>query len=241
MALSLKDVAANCLGVTAPFSVNSDIYGYIFRNNGTLFGGGTPRTRSLLEQIGLLRDRSINLSIFLVGHENDFSGVVTIGQVVGVQNAIQGMRDIYAQAPLGIRTLFWRRISMAEVGGYAVISGQPEAEDLTDDFSGPNDGIDVFFVQNFIGAAGWSAVNGPCGKEDKDDMTGAVLQITGGDILIAHEVGHYLGLKHGNDITNIMGTDVDNNGVGETGPNSRGITAGQGAVMRLHCTVRGPC
>ena len=242
MAVSLRAVAANCLGVSPPFSVNTDVYGYIFRENGTIFGGNR-RDRSLLDQIRLLRDRSINLSIFLVGHENDFSGLVTLGQVMGVQEAIQGMRDIYAQAPLGIRKLYWRRIGMSEAGGYNIITGQPEAEDLTDDFSGPDDGIDVFYVQDFVGASGWSAVDGPCGKEDKDDMTGAVCEIVSGDlhILTAHEVGHYLGLQHGTNITNVMGTDADGDGIGSTNSSSLGLTSGQGSTMRGHCNVKGPC
>ena len=64
--LSLKATAASCLGMTPPFSVNSDVYGYIFRDeNGTLFGG-TPQPRSLRQQLELMKGKAINICIFLI-------------------------------------------------------------------------------------------------------------------------------------------------------------------------------
>ena len=120
-----------------------------------------------------MKGRSINICIFLVGHENDFSGVVTLANVISVQVAMQTVRDLYAQVNLGVRTLFWRRIGMADVGNYVIITDRPEAVDLTDDFSGPNDGIDVFYVQSILNAGGWSTITGPCDKDEKDEMTGA--------------------------------------------------------------------
>jgi hypothetical protein len=93
-------------------------------------------------------------------------------------------------------------------------------------------------------AGGWSDVDGSCDKNDKG-RTGAVLELTGSDfftgVLLAHEVGHYLGLSHGNDLTNIMGADTDNNGIGEIGPGSTGITTGQGNTMKSHCSIRPTC
>ena len=242
MAVSLKAVAASCLGVSPPFTVNRDVYGYIFRDGNDLFGGNR-RSRSLLDQIRLMRDRSINLSLILVGHEDDFSGVVTMAQVQNLQEGIQGMRDIYAQAPLGIRKLYWQKITPGAAGGYAVISDSSEATDLTDDWNGPNDGIDVFMVQSIGDADGWSDVDGPCGKDDKDERTGAVCELGYWieDILLAHEVGHYLGLTHTSTITNVMGSDADGDGIGAIDNTSLNLTSGQGSTMRGHCTVRGPC
>jgi hypothetical protein len=241
--LSLKATAAGCLGLTPPFSVNTDVYGYLFRDaNGTIFGG-TPMVRSLRQQLELMKGKAINLCIFLVGHENDFSGVVTIGQVVSLQQAIQVIRDIYGQAPLGVRKLFWRRIGVAEAGNYTIITDKPEAIDLTDDFSGPNDGIDVFFVQSILNAGGWSTTPGPCDKDAKDEMTGAVVELSSGilGILTAHEVGHYLGLSHANTITNLMGVDSNNDGIGELNSTSTNLTSSQASTMRGHCSVRSPC
>ncbi|HEX5039900.1 MAG TPA: hypothetical protein VFW95_07185 [Candidatus Limnocylindria bacterium] len=239
--ISVRATAASCLGVNPPFSVNSDVYGYIFRDNaGTV---GISADRSLLTQLQLMKGRAINICIFLVGHENDFSGVVTLAQAVSVQVALQTVRNLYGQVNLGVRKLFWRRISMADVGNYAIITDQPEAEDLTDDFSGPNDGIDVFYVQSILNAGGWSEVGGSCDKDEKDEMTGAVIELSSGimGILTAHEVGHYLGLSHGTTITNVMGVDSNNDGIGELNSTSTNLTSSQGTTMRGHCTVRSPC
>jgi hypothetical protein len=241
--LSLKAVAAGCLGVTPPFSLNSDVYGYIFRDqNGTLFGG-TPQVRSLRRQLELVKGKAIDICIFLVGHENDFSGVVTRAQVVAVQQAMQVVRDLYGQAPLGVRTLFWRRIGVAEAGNYTIITDKPEAIDLTDDFSGPNDGIDVFYVQSILNAGGWSTSPGPCDKDAKDEMTGAVVELSSGilGILTGHEVGHYLGLEHANTITNLMGVDSNGDGIGELDSTSTDLTSSQATTMRGHCAVKDPC
>jgi len=238
--LRVRKVAEDCLGASGRVSVLRDVYGYIFRDgSGTIFGGNL-RTRSLKQQLTLAKGKSINLSIILVGHEDDFSGVVTIAQVVGLQFAIQVARDIYAKASLGIRKLFWQRIGMSDAGAYTIISDKPEAEDLTDDWSGANDGIDVFFVQSILNAGGWSTAPGPCDKDDKD-MTGAVIELSGSatftGVLIAHEVGHYLGLEHDGSGNNVMGVDSNGDGIGEISTSSTGVTSSQASTMRGHCSV----
>lgn len=239
--LSVRQTASSCLGVSPPFSVNSHLYGYIFRDqNGSV---GISQPRSVKRQLELMKGRAINICIFLVGHENDFSGVVTLAQVIAVQQALQTVRDLYGQVNLGVRTLFWRRIGMAEAGNYTIITDRPEAVDLTDDFSGPNDGIDVFFVQSILNAGGWSTTPGPCDKDEKDEMTGAVIELSSGilGILTAHEVGHYLGLQHWTTITNVMGVDSNGDGIGELNSTSTNLTSSQGTTMRGHCAVRSPC
>ena len=239
--LSVRATAASCLGVSPPFSVNTHLYGYIFRDaSGTV---GITQPRSVKRQLELMKGRAINICIFLVGHENDFSGVVTLAQVVAVQQAMQTVRDLYDQVNLGVRTLFWRRIDMDDVGNYVIITDRPEAVDLTDDFSGPNDGIDVFYVQSILNAGGWSTTPGPCDKDEKDEMTGNVIELSSGilGILTAHEVGHYLGLSHGTTITNVMGVDSNGDGIGELNSTSTNLTSSQGTTMRGHCAVRSPC
>lgn len=239
--ISVRATAAGCLGVTPPFSVNSDLYGYIFRDSAGSVGISSPR--SLKQQLNLMKGRATNLCIFLVGHENDFSGAVTLDQVISVQAAMQTVRDLYAQVNLGVRQLYWRRIGSDDVGDYVIITDRPEAVDLTDDFSGPNDGVDVFYVQSILNAGGWSTITGPCDKDAKDEMTGVVVELTSGilGILTAHEVGHYLGLSHATTITNVMGVDSNGDGIGELNSTSTNLTASQGTTMRSHCSVRSPC
>ncbi len=254
--LSVRRIARDCLGVTGRISVNTHLYGYIFRDTdgsvfGTLGGGdtlpgsGQPTSRSFRRHLETISGKSTNLVVFLVGHENDFSGAVSRDDVTKIQYAIQVTRDLYAQVDVGIRRLNWRRISQADAGGYVNISDGGEAEDLTDDFSGPGGGIDVFFVQSIGDAGGWSNVEGPCDKDSKDGRTGAVLEVSGGrrftGVLLGHEVGHYLGLSHTNSTANMMGDDSDGDGIGSINSNSTAISNGEGTTMRRHCSIVGPC
>ena len=254
--LSVRRIAQSCLGRTGNLSVNTHVYGYVFRDadgsvfgtlggNDTLPGSGQPRTRSLKRHLQTISGRSTDLVVILVGHENDFSGAVSRDQATKTQYAIQVARDLYAQVDVGIRRIVWQRIPLAQAGGYVNIADRGEAQDLTDDFSGPAGGIDVFMVQSIGDAGGWSNVDGPCDKKSKFDLSGAVLQLAGSrrftGILLGHEVGHYLKLEHTNTITNMMGADTNNDGIGEINSNSTNLTGSQGTKMRSHCSVKGPC
>lgn len=241
MAESLKSVASSCLSLTPPFSVVRDFFGYPFYDDQQTFN----QPLSLKRQMELAQGEAYNLSIFLVGHENDFSGVVTLAQVRSIQFAIQRAREIYGQIDLGIRVIYWRRIGTVEAGGYPNIANRAEAENLTDDFSGPNDGIDSFFVQTIGDAGGWCNQDGPCDKDSKDDLTGVVVALTFSDaflgVLFSHELGHYLGLPSGTSDSNLMGQDTNNDGIDELSLNSTGITNAQAIIMKGHCFVNPPC
>ena len=256
MALSLRDIASRCLGINGPFSVNNDVYGYIFREtDGTMFGAlqasdtlpgtSTARDRSLGTHLQTISGRATDLVLILVGHVDDFSGTFSRDDATKVQYAVQIARDLYAQQALGIRRLNWQQIPEANVGGYADITNRAEAGNLTDDWSGPPGGIDVFLVQSIGDADGWSNQEGPCDKNSSDDLTGVVMEVSGSrrstGILLAHEVGHYLGLGTGPASTNLMGVDSNGDGVDEINDNSTGLTDAQGTTMRRHCTVNGPC
>jgi hypothetical protein len=255
--LSLRDVAQRCLDVTGRISVNNDVFGYIFRDtDGSLFGSlqasdtlpGTNSAtgRSLRRLLQTINGRAFDLVPILVGHENGFPAGADFSRddATKVQYAIQVARDIYAQQNLGIRRINWQRIPQADVGDYNNIDNRAEAQNLTDDFSGPPGGIDAFFVQSITGAAGWSNRDGPCDKGSSDDLTGAVLEVSGRrrftGVLLAHEVGHYLGLPTGTSPTNVMGVDQvppGGDGIDEISEQSTGLTAAQGTTMRGHCSV----
>lgn len=255
-ALRLREIAEDCLGVSGDISVNSDVYGYPFRDtDGSLFGtlqagdtlpaSGQPTTRSLKRHLETISGRATNLVVILVGHENDFSGAVSRDDVTKIQYAIQVMRDLYQQVDFGIRRLNWQRIPEADAGNYVNITDGDEAEDLTDDWSGPGGGIDVFFVQTVGRAEGWSNTWGPCDKDSKDGRTGAVISLANSrrftGILTGHEVGHYLGLGHTNSEANLMGDDSDGDGIGSIDDNSTALSAFEGFTMMGHCSSKGPC
>jgi hypothetical protein len=256
MELSLGRIARQCLGLSGPISVNRNVYGYVFRDvDGSMFGTlqatdilpgtGTATTRSLRRHLQTISGPSTDLVPILVDHENDFSGRFTRDQATKMQYAIQVARDIYAQQNLGIRRVDWRFIPSASAGAYADLTDRAEAGNLTDDWSGPPVGIDIFLVQSIGDADGWSNVDGPCDKNSSDDLTGVVMEVSGSrritGILLAHETGHYLTLEHFTTMTNVMGVDSDGDGVGEIDNTSTGLTEGQGADMRSHCSVNPGC
>lgn len=228
---SVRSVANNCLNLSGNISIRRDVYGYIW--------GDLNRELSLKEHIELIQGPSCNLCLFLVGHEPDFSGEFTQANTRRMQAAIDVARGIYAQVGFGIRKLYWRYIPSDEAGGYTVVDAS-EATDLTEDYSGPNDGLDVFFVTNVTDASGWSKVDGPCDKDAKG-RTGSVLELSNSDsitgIVLGHEVGHYLGLEHAGDITNLMGDDSDGDGIGSINGTSLNLSNNQGDTMKEHCSV----
>lgn len=236
MAVSMRQVASGCLGATGNVSMRREIFGYIF--------GPPNRPYSLKLQLDRAKGRAFNFSAILVGHRDDFSGTISRADVTRITYAIQRTRELYAQVNLGIRKVFWTHISEDDVGGYTVITDADEAENLTEDWSADNNGIDVFYVQSILNAGGWSTQTGPCDKSDKG-FTGAVVELSGSDeitgILTAHEVGHYLGLGTGPNANNVMGVDSNNDGIDEIGTGSVNLTSGQGSTMRSHCSTHGSC
>lgn len=233
MALSLRNTAASCLGKTGSVSVLRDVFGYVWRDaSGNIFGGN-QRQLSLKNQLQRCKGQALNVNVILVGIEN-FAAV----DFQETQFAIQFMRDIYDDVAVGVRKVVWQQIPASAAGGYAVIDSGSEAHDLTDDWNGPGGALDVFVVRSMNGADGWSAVDGPCSKDDKDEMTGSVVSLNGSfsnsGNTFAHEIGHYLGLEHVSAVNNFIG----NNGASDA---KTGITSSQGNTMKSHCHVKDVC
>ena len=234
--VKLRKAAQDCLGLGGTFRVRRDLFGYPF--------GGISRPLRVREHVERIQGKSINICSVLVGRGPDAStNAWTNTQEIRTQHAIDLMREIYAQADLGVRKIHWKQISPPDSDAYlSVDSGG--ATELTERYSCSEDGIDVFWVQTVSDAGGWSNSDGPCDKDDKG-RTGAVLTIAGSDdgtgILLAHEVGHYLTLKHADTITNLMGTDSNGDGIGELNLTSRDITSAQRTKMHKSCWVRDEC
>lgn len=225
MDLSLRTIAASCVSLSPPFSVVRDFYGYIF--------GPPGRDMSLKRQLQLVQGDCIDINPIFVGWEN-----FTAAERIKCQFAIQFARDIYDDVDFGIRRLNWRAILVADAGTHVTIASSAEANDLTDDWNGPADALDVFMVRVMTGADGWSAVNGPCAKDHLTDMTGSVVSLNGSNSntgnTFAHEMGHYLGLDHVADPNNFIGNNGSSN-------SNTAITSAQGTTMKQHCYVDDFC
>lgn len=239
MATSLRKVCADCLDKTGGLRLYRDLFGYPH--------GRIARPLSVRQHVQRIRGPSINLCVIFVGHEPDFSGTFTPAQALSTQHAVDLMRELYAQVGLGVRRLYWHYIPQLSAWPWLTVDADG-ATSLTEAISSDTDGIDLFMVQMVSDAGGWSNTEGPCDKDDKG-RTGAVVEVAlavtdSNDflgIVVAHEVAHYLGLKHSATVTNLMGTDVDDNGIGDLSDASRHLTAVQGQLMHASCWVRKPC
>lgn len=237
--VSIREARSHCLGARNEISVKRHLFQYIY--------GPIDRELRVRRHIELMQGEAIDLHVFLVGHEPGFAGWWSEEEAARTQHAIDVMREIYAQVGLGVRNIDWRYIDTDTAAGYFSVDGA-EATDLTEEFSGPGPGIDVFFVQDVSDAGGWSNSLGPCNKNLPFTRTGAVLEtrtnLLFGGILLAHEVGHYLTLGHGDDvsdITNVMGHDADGDGIGTINSSSTGLTSAQGTTMKASCFIRPAC
>lgn len=206
----------------------------------------TPQV-SLLEHIGSLKGRHIHVNVIRVGIDN-----FTDDEVDKIDYAIFKARRIYRTVNLGLGRVEHFDVTSADADGKDDLGSEDEAEDLTHDWTVPNNGIDVFLVDNisdddFVGI---SPVDGPCDKDDKD-MNGVI----GGEVnrsraavarTFAHEIGHYLGLEHNH------GDDCPGSASGranlmaqtrcaDSTCDSVLLTNSQGSTMRSHCFVRNGC
>jgi hypothetical protein len=145
------------------------------------------------------------LNITRVGAE-DFSEAdyAKLYQAVDVARSIYERRDVTFDVNR-------RHIPNALVGEFSLISSANEAQELFKTWSGPeNNFIDVFLVHSTAGANfdGYSAgVPGPTAHSGR--RSGVVVDKSGLNVpflgmLIAHEVGHYLGLDHISEAGNLM-------------------------------------
>jgi Metallo-peptidase family M12B Reprolysin-like len=167
----------------------------------------------------------ISINIIRVGSEQFTSADLTT-----INNAITVLRNAYATVGLTLRRVEHFIITNAQANGRDVIDNDGEAETLTDEWTVNNNAVDVFIVKLYVGSvAGLSPVNGPCDKNAKG-MDGTVVELVGGTTgqVLAHEVGHYLGLPHVSDSTNLMFPSVPNGGT---------LTAAQGNTIKSHCFV----
>lgn len=221
---------ASCIGISGErISIINDFYGYKFN--------GFTGPLSLLEQVHLLQGSHIHLNLIRVGTNED--GYYSDADEREIDFALQIMRDIYVVASLGVGRVERYFITAAQADGYDNIVDDDEAKDLTDDYTVDNDALDIFFVRTYSGTTiGYSRVDGPCDK-DKKSMNGSVVAIEGDPnttgFVLAHEVGHYLGLKQEEDPIN------DSNLMYRWVPNGGNLTASQGNTMRSHCFVKSGC
>jgi hypothetical protein len=220
---SLSQRAA-CIGIaTSPLSVRRDFMGQLTNS--------VPV--SLKTQLDRLGSKFVHVNCIQVGSDQ-----FTFNDAVEIDRAVAKTRDLYAGAgrSMGVGRIQHFVISTGDAGGRDVINSDGEAETLTDEWTVPNDALDLFLVRMYVSStAGLSRVDGPCDKNAKG-MDGSVVEMNAGggasDFATAHELGHYLGLSHRNNSTALMNPTIPNGGV---------ITTSEADNMRDHCRMKNPC
>src|SRR5262249_9228582 len=135
MAASLRGFA-NCIGITGPFSVLGDFYGFRQRRLPT-DPTGVRVVVSVREQILSLRGRHFNLNVIKVGSDQ-----FTTADHNEIDYAIFKVRNIYRQVRVGVgRILHWI-VSTADANGLDTPTSEGDLEDITAAWTVPNDGID---------------------------------------------------------------------------------------------------
>jgi hypothetical protein len=232
--VSLRAAAA-CLGLTGSFSVIHNLYGYRQLKPSSVFA---PRL-SLLKQISVMRGKHIHLNLIRVGSELSDDKVDAV-----IDRALIGTREIYSTVELGVGRVEHYWISTANAQGFDLISNDREFKKLTQRWSVLNNGIDVFLVVDITGSRGKSPIGGPCpANKDRKGMTGVAVAVFAGgapypllDRVLAHEIGHYLGLEHHQGVEekgNLMHKDEFWQGLF--------LDSNQGSKMCQHCSVQDGC
>ena len=249
--ISIRQMAG-CIETDLPFlphpkkkgklSLLNDFFGYTTVPQKTSRGESEPV--SVRRQVTLLRTRPhINLNIIKMGLDQMSISPSKVDSII--DNAIAVARRAYAEVGIAISRIKRGYILAADARGFEHLESSGEAHDLFDEFSFPkkNGGLDVFLVRSYqndgVHKGGRSPCDGSCDQKGSDSGVAVVFHKSnaiGVGIVMAHEIGHYLGLDHLDDDHRDPYNIMDEGG--KTGTAS--FTASQGKTMREHCMMRLP-
>jgi hypothetical protein len=241
----------NCIGVetSQTVSVLGHMFGFARRRMPRDPDANVRSSVSMLRQMRALQGRHLHVNVIRVG----FDGIAAGDRDEAVEKfdyAIYKTRNIYRTVSLGIGRVEHFAISTADANGRDDIGSEDEADALSDEWSVPNDGIDVFVVRNISASfVGISPRPGSCDKgPDNDGLVGGE---SGRDFdpvarTFAHEIGHFLNLPHNHGDDCPTTTADQNNLMAQTrcaisNRDSVLLTSAQGSTMRGRCQTQAAC
>jgi hypothetical protein len=247
---SLKGILNDCMDIntSGTVSVLSGMFGFFRGRVPTDPQPGVTASVSVLGQIRNLQERVVHLNVIRVGIDH-----FTADEIHKIDYAIYRARKIYSTVNLCVARVEHFDISSAAADGRDDLGSEDEAEDLTQEWTVPNDAVDIFLVDNISDSdfVGISPVGGPCDKDAKG-MNGVV----GGEVnrdfegvarTFAHELGHYLGLSHTHDSDNCPTTTAGKSNLMtqtkcvDSVRDAVVLTSSQGSTVRGHCFTKDPC
>jgi len=244
MATSLRALA-EVIGIKGSFSVLGEFYGFA-RRRLPLDPTAARVETSLREQFDSLRGRYFDLNVIAVG--NDQFADADYDQI---DYSIFRLRNIYRTVGLGVGKIEHWNVATSDADGLDTPTTTGDLEELTQDWTVPNDGIDMFVPHNMSIPSnggmvlGRSAIDGPSDKDAKG-MNGATCGLWGSEQTartFAHELGHYLALEHNHRDTCPTSAAARNNLMAQSRctrgtRNSVALTDDQGTDMRDHPLVK---
>jgi len=248
----------NCIGrdTSGTNSVLRDLFGF-WRGVVPIDEDGNRESVSMKETLNGMEGRHVHLNVIAVGWWNEFSTTNGDDARRKTDFAIMRTRQIFDAVNLGVGRVDYRLIDRDDANGADIIGSEGEADDLWDDWSVSNNGVDCFVPRSITDPdfIGLSPVGGDCDKGGKNDglIAGAINR--GGATnagfdefarTFAHEVGHYLSLPHNHGSSCPSGS-ARNNLMAQTkcitidARNAVTITSSQGSAARGHCMTRSGC
>ncbi len=231
---------AGCIGIDQNLSVLRDFFGFA-RGQLPPDPTGADVAVSLKRQFQRLDGDHFQLNVIAVGSDQ-----FTDNDYIEIDYSIFRLRNIYNPVALGVGRIQHWIITTDEADGLDTPTSRGDLEQLTEDWTVPNDGIDLFIPHNMSIPSnggtllGRSAVDGPCDKDDKG-LSGACCGLWGSEQTsrtFAHELGHYLSLEHRNGSPDNL---MCQSGKANSTRDSVDLTSGQGDDMDDHCSVDGGC
>src|SRR5262245_7048467 len=133
---------ANCIGIDENLSVLRDFFGFA-RGQLPPDPTGADVTVSLKRQFARLDGDHFHLNVIAVGSDQ-----FTDSDYIEIDYSIYRLRNIYNPVALGVGRIQHWIITTEEADGLDTPTSKGDLEQLTEDWTVPNDGIDLFIPHN---------------------------------------------------------------------------------------------